>query len=329
MPGRVTASSFAYTPSSSSTPTLQQGSSGTAVADLQRRLAAAGFSPGAVDGSFGPKTAAAVTQFQRARGLSVDGVVGPNTWGALKGTSAKPPTTGAPTGSHPSLSQGARGPDVVEMQQGLARAGFSPGAADGDFGPQTAAALRRFQVANGVGADGVCGPRTWAVLGGDSFGAPSVTPVSSPGSSSGLRQNILQIASGQVGTAEASNRNDGAVLKYPGLFGRGSEAYCADFVSWVSTKAGKPLNVYNCNTMRSDLKASGDWKGKNNPQPGDIVLFDFNGDGSCEHVGFVESVNANGSVNTIEGNTGNPSNGQEGVWRRTRPMSEIAGFGNP
>jgi hypothetical protein len=53
------------------------------VRTVQARLAAAGFDPGPVDGKFGPRTLAAVQRFQTARGLIVDGIVGPQTWGAL------------------------------------------------------------------------------------------------------------------------------------------------------------------------------------------------------------------------------------------------------
>src|SRR6478672_11938476 len=50
-----------------------------AVTSLQQKLAAKGFSPGRVDGRFGPLTRAAVRRFQRADGLAVDGIVGPHT----------------------------------------------------------------------------------------------------------------------------------------------------------------------------------------------------------------------------------------------------------
>ena len=78
-------------------PTLRKGARGTAVADLQRRLAAAGFSAGAVDGIFGSLTDAAVRSFQGARRLMVDGVVGPQTWGALPRAAPSTPGGGAPT----------------------------------------------------------------------------------------------------------------------------------------------------------------------------------------------------------------------------------------
>ncbi len=70
---------------------LRGGSSGPAVEDLQRRLKAAGFDPGPTDGQFGPKTRAAVIAFQQAKGLMVDGIVGPQTQGALLGGSQHAP----------------------------------------------------------------------------------------------------------------------------------------------------------------------------------------------------------------------------------------------
>jgi len=69
---------------------LRQGARGTPVTLLQQALAAAGFSAGAADGSFGPKTQAAVKAFQTARGLTADGVVGPKTWTALQAAATAP-----------------------------------------------------------------------------------------------------------------------------------------------------------------------------------------------------------------------------------------------
>ncbi len=97
--------------SSAGTPSLRQGSRGAAVADLQRRLAAAGFSAGAADGVFGSLTGAAVRAFQRARGLVADGIVGAQTWAALANTSGTPrpyvptpaPTPPPAAGSDPAI----------------------------------------------------------------------------------------------------------------------------------------------------------------------------------------------------------------------------------
>src|SRR5215469_10387956 len=62
---------------------LRLNSSGPDVTALQQALQAAGFSPGAIDGSFGLGTEAAVLAFQHSKGLAADGVVGPNTATAL------------------------------------------------------------------------------------------------------------------------------------------------------------------------------------------------------------------------------------------------------
>lgn len=72
---------------------LRVGSSGQNVLTLQQKLREAGFSPGPLDGDFGPLTDRAVRAFQRARGLDVDGIAGPATAGALglSGFDAPPP----------------------------------------------------------------------------------------------------------------------------------------------------------------------------------------------------------------------------------------------
>ena len=64
-------------------PTLRNCDHGTAVTRLQQALKNLGFDPGPVDGSFGIKTDAAVRKYQAARGLKVDGIVGPKTWAKI------------------------------------------------------------------------------------------------------------------------------------------------------------------------------------------------------------------------------------------------------
>ncbi|MEW5891426.1 MAG: peptidoglycan-binding domain-containing protein, partial [Pseudomonadota bacterium] len=65
--------------------TVRQGSQGPCVGLAQQLLAQAGYSPGPVDCVFGSQTNSAVRAFQQARGLAVDGIVGPQTWAALSG----------------------------------------------------------------------------------------------------------------------------------------------------------------------------------------------------------------------------------------------------
>lgn len=63
--------------------TVRLGDRGTDVLQLQQLLNTAGVNAGSPDGNFGLTTLAAVERFQRDRGLTVDGVVGPSTWSAL------------------------------------------------------------------------------------------------------------------------------------------------------------------------------------------------------------------------------------------------------
>ncbi len=64
----------------------------------------------------------------------------------------------------PTLKQGAKGNAVKRLQRALAAAGQDI-ATDGDFGPGTDRAVRAFQAAHGLPADGIAGPATWAALG--------------------------------------------------------------------------------------------------------------------------------------------------------------------
>jgi peptidoglycan/xylan/chitin deacetylase (PgdA/CDA1 family) len=61
---------------------LKSGSTGTAVSKLQQALVNKGYSL-AIDGIFGPATKNAVTSFQSSQGITMDGIVGPVTWGRL------------------------------------------------------------------------------------------------------------------------------------------------------------------------------------------------------------------------------------------------------
>lgn len=78
---------------------LKYGSKGDEVKQLQQALINAGYNLGSsgADGSYGPATQAAVTQYQKDRGLSVDGLAGPETQGALYSSGNK--TTGSSGGS--------------------------------------------------------------------------------------------------------------------------------------------------------------------------------------------------------------------------------------
>jgi peptidoglycan hydrolase-like protein with peptidoglycan-binding domain len=88
------------------------------------------------------------------------------------------------TGAQPTLARGSRGAAVEDLQQKLEQLGHGPGPIDGDFGPQTQAAVRAFQQAQGLKPDGIVGPLTWAAidraLGGVEPQPPAPVPTPSP-----------------------------------------------------------------------------------------------------------------------------------------------------
>jgi predicted chitinase len=63
---------------------LKEGSTGPDVTNLQQGLKDLGFDPNGVDGNFGPGTKAALIAFQKSKGLTADGIAGPQTMGALQ-----------------------------------------------------------------------------------------------------------------------------------------------------------------------------------------------------------------------------------------------------
>jgi peptidoglycan hydrolase-like protein with peptidoglycan-binding domain len=124
---------------------------------LQKQLVRAGERPGPIDGRFGPLTEAAVERFQAGQGLAVDGIVGKATATALerqKVAISPGAGYGQPNGSK----------RVRSLQRQLLRAGERPGPLDGRYGPQTKAAVERFQAGQGLAVDGIVGTATGAVL---------------------------------------------------------------------------------------------------------------------------------------------------------------------
>ena len=142
-------------------PMLYRGGTGDAVKTLQEKLNAKGFDSGNVDGIFGAKTYAAVTAFQKANGLGVDGIVGKLTWAKLYDAT---PVNVTPVTTQPMLRTGSRGDAVRKLQELLNAKGYTCGNVDGIFGSKTKAAVLAFQKANGLGADGIVGPLTWGKL---------------------------------------------------------------------------------------------------------------------------------------------------------------------
>lgn len=130
------------------------GDRGPAVRDIQDRLAALGFDrnddPRA---EFADGTRTAVSEFQKAKGLEADGIVGPDTWRALY-------EAGYRLGDRILFMRRPmmRGEDVSELQSRLNGLGFDAGKVDGTFGPETEEAVIDFQRNRFLAEDGRVGP---------------------------------------------------------------------------------------------------------------------------------------------------------------------------
>jgi len=137
----------------------QQAAGSVRVRALQHRLASLGFAPGPTDGRYGPLTTQAVEEFQSGRGLTVDGIVGALTRGAL---SASPRAGLAPGAGYQQTHGSGR---VRALQRRLAAMGFAPGPIDGRYGPLTTRAVERFQGARHLTVNGIVGAGTLRALG--------------------------------------------------------------------------------------------------------------------------------------------------------------------
>ena len=131
---------------------------------LQAQLRFLGFDPGPADGRYGRLTTDALSRFQYAHDLPVDGVFGPATAKALRAILKEPVT-------------GDRVQRVKALQGQLASLGLDPGPIDGRYGPLTTAAVTRFQQAQGLPVDGWVGPLTARAL---AASAKSVRPATAP-----------------------------------------------------------------------------------------------------------------------------------------------------
>ena len=106
--------------------------------------------------------------------------------------------------------------------------------------------------------------------------------------------------------------------------------WCAIFVSWCADQcgyldAGVLPKMEGVRPYVGWLKERGQWQGREyEPVPGDIIFFDWEGDGLADHVGIVEKVE-DGLVFTIEGNTGDKCAER----RYTVGRAPIYGFGHP
>lgn len=143
--------------------------------------------------------------------------------------------------------------------------------------------------------------------------------------------DVLSKVASQIGTKEVPNNR----TKYGRWYGMDGEPWCDIGVSWAFDQCGMGAvegKFAYCPYHVSSFKRRGRWH-TSNPQPGDVVFFDWGRDGVADHVGFVVRDLGDGRIETIECNTqsgaaGNQSDGG-GVYRRYRSKSTVMGYGRP
>ena len=163
---------------------VQEGSSGADAQSVQTRLQELGYYQGTVDGKFGRASVNALKNFQTNNGLKADGVAGSGTYEVLFSVKALPysiPETPAPTAGKSetvwqTLRSGTTGNDVKQLQENLIQLGYMSGQPDGTYGTKTVEAVKAFQKANNLTADGTAGPATLKLLYGGSAKAAPATP---------------------------------------------------------------------------------------------------------------------------------------------------------
>jgi len=138
-------------------------------------------------------------------------------------------------------------------------------------------------------------------------GATLTAPVSTAGGTS-AGQAIVNLVQKEVGVSEqppGSNDSPRIAQFRQATAGSGVGPWCAYFTSWAAREAGVPLGDNGQGFGRVDDvyawaqktgKAIPNTGGNVTPQPGDLIVWD-------EHIGVVKSVDPNGTINTIEGNS--------------------------
>ena len=148
---------------------------------------------------------------------------------------------------------------------------------------------------------------------------------------------LLTLARRALGVTEdpqGSNRVKDTTAYYGREVSGDSYPWCCVFLWWLFREAGAPELFYgggrtaSCGTLAAYAKRNGLFV-SGNYRPGDLVFLRFGGT-AIQHIGIVERVAADGSLVTIEGNTGSDSDANGGqVQRRNRPLRYAAGAYRP
>jgi CHAP domain len=145
-----------------------------------------------------------------------------------------------------------------------------------------------------------------ATSGGPMATAAVASPMGMPAAGGSAGARALAAAQAEVGVAEQPpGSNDSArIAQYrQATAGSGVGPWCAYFVSWAAQQAGAPIGEQG-QGMGATIAVE-EWGRRTGralppgqpPQPGDLIVW------GSRHIGIVESVGADGSINTIEGNS--------------------------
>lgn len=186
---------------------IRQNASGETVKRIQTELKALNYYSGKITGNAGEKTVAAIKSFQRKNGLTADGIAGPQTiakidaaYESKTGKSSSSATSSSASG----LKLNSKGTDVRNLQQDLTTLGYYWAEITGNFGSRTEAAVKAFQKAKGLTADGVAGTRTLDAIAAAVSGAG--------GSSSTSTSTNMKL--GSTGTAVSTLQQNLTTLGY-------------------------------------------------------------------------------------------------------------------
>lgn len=150
--------------------------------DIQSMLSTRGYDVGKLDGVMGPRTEAAIKQFQKDRGLKVDGKVGPKTRAAMEASAYSVPMDVKFSSDVSDMSDALTvsgnikksKEEKLDVQKALLELGYDVGAIDGIIGTKTRAAIRQFQKDQGLKADAIVGENTAAAMNAALSGRQSV-----------------------------------------------------------------------------------------------------------------------------------------------------------
>lgn len=144
--------------------------------------------------------------------------------------------------------------------------------------------------------------------------------------------DIVSKAKSYIGTKESPSGSNNVIFNthYHGKTVKGAYPWCCVFVWDIFRLCGASSLFYDgkktayCPDLQVWAKEKNLLCDKQSGQPGDIILFDWNGNMLADHVGIIEKKNSDGTYTTIEGNTSITSNDNGGaVMRRNRKLSEV------